>query len=107
MLVRANSGYSKGFVSKNDQFAQTPDWLLLFYRKMFGNYFDPCPASPTFDGLSIPWKHRNYINPPYNELSKWIKKGIQERKESIYLIPFRPHNSYFLNLPKQHIIFFQ
>ena len=105
MLNRANKGYVLGFLSKNDQFAQTPDWLLTFYRNMFGSFYDPCPVNPKVDGLSIPWKHRNYVNPPYNELSKWIAKGIQEHKESIYLIPFRPHTSYFLNLPKQHIFF--
>ena len=84
---------------KSDQKAQTPDWLKRWVFVTFGKWFDPCPANPGFDGLSIPWKKMNYVNPPFDEIGKWMDKASSELKKgntSIFLIPFRAHTNYFL-----------
>lgn len=90
--------YTNLSVSKRDQFAQTPGWLKTHVRKSVGKYFDPCPASPRFDGLAIPWKRVNYVNPPYEDVSSWMAKAVREwtahNRASLFLIPFRMHTRY-------------
>jgi hypothetical protein len=55
--------------------------------------FDPCPATPSFDGLSVEWGNVNFVNPPYGrEIRKWIAKGYAEHKKGktvVFLIPSR------------------
>ena len=50
---------------------KTAEWLM----KIFQGWFDPCPMDPSFDGLEISWEDRNFVNPPYSEKPKWIKKA--------------------------------
>ena len=103
--------FSQVSVSKNDQKAQTPDWMLHWVKETFGNYFDPCPAGPKFDGLKIPWKKLNYVNPPYDDIASWLDKAVYECKTnnsvSVFFIPFRLHTKYIqrnLNFIKCSII---
>ena len=55
--------------------------------------FDPFPASnggpPDFDGLTIPWKSRNYANPPYSIVAQALAKGTLESRRgnlTVFLI---------------------
>jgi len=60
--------------------------------------FDPCPHNPDFDGLSIDWHNRNYVNPPYNDALKWFIKGVEEREKgnmSVFLLPARTDTKLF------------
>jgi len=58
---------------------RTPQGVYDKLNEEFGFDFDPCPANPTFDGLSVPWGQSTFCNPPYGrEVGKWIKKGWQE-----------------------------
>lgn len=72
---------------------KTPKHLYNKLNKEFQFDFDPCPSNPTFDGLSIKWGQRNFVNPPYGrEIGKWIKKGYEESlkgKLVVFLIPSR------------------
>lgn len=90
--------YTALSVSKRDQFAQTPEWLKAHLRRSVGRYFDPCPASPRFDGLAVPWRKVNYVNPPYEDVSLWMAKAVREwtahGRVSLFLIPFRMHTRY-------------
>jgi hypothetical protein len=49
-----------------------------------GTRFDPCPIHPDFDGLTIPWPDRTFINPPftsdYGSKTAFIRKAIAESK---------------------------
>lgn len=70
----------------------TPQYILDYVKKEYGEYFDPCPLRSTFDGLSIEWKPINYINPPYSRKlkEKFILKSLEESKKGaicIMLIP--------------------
>ena len=90
--------YFKFSTLKEDQKAQTPDWLLRWVKTSFGPFFDPCPPNPTFDGLSIPWKSVNFVNPPFDDIGLWMDKASDELgrgKTSVFLIPFRAHTLYF------------
>ena len=59
---------------------KTPD---EFYKKLDAIYhfdFDPCPYQSDFDGLSIEWGQRNFINPPYSRKLKeaFVRKAVKE-----------------------------
>ena len=98
--------------STSDQKAQTPLSVLNVLSKVFWGkkaVFDPCPPAPKFDGLSINWKKTNYVNPPYEDIVAWIKKGISEsmyERTSIFFIPFRTKSRYThdIALPKASCI---
>lgn len=71
---------------------ETPDWLYMKLNDEFNFDFDPCPIKANFDGLSIEWGNRNFVNPPYNRIDKpkFINKAYQEYlkgKLSVLLIP--------------------
>ena len=68
----------------------TPDYITSWVLENYGPYFDPCPLFSTFDGLNIPWKSVNFINPPYTRKIKeaFIKKALYESRlgETLYSI---------------------
>lgn len=77
--------------SKNSDW-ETPEYILKDIKKEFGRFFDPCPLHSKFNGLVIPWKKVNYVNPPYDNKTKvaFIKKAYEESlkgKISIMLLP--------------------
>ena len=61
---------------------QTPDWLFIHFK----SHFDPCPANPTFNGLSIEWRNPTYCNPPYSNPEPWIRKALGESKKGINVV---------------------
>ena len=86
---------------KNDSVG-TPDDLYEELKKHFKFNFDPCPLEkPEWDGLEIPWKESNFVNPPFSEIPKWLKKGIEEKKKgnkSVFLITGRTNSLYWHSL---------
>ena len=72
---------------------RTPVKLYEELDKEFNFNFDPCPPDPTFDGLSIGWADKNFVNPPYGrQITAWIKKGFEESQAGklvVFLIPSR------------------
>lgn len=86
-------------VSRADQGAR--EHALRLLRTLFWSgrvVFDPCPTAPKFDGLEIPWKRVNFVNPPYDSVSEWAEKAIREAaigdKTSVFLVPFRTKSRY-------------
>jgi len=103
-----------------NQFAETPDEIMDALSKEFGPLFDPCPPMPTKDGLKISWSSEqvNYCNPPFNNISVWLEKVIEEREEGktiVCLLPSRTGCNWFhdyivqyaneVRMVKQGIIF--
>ena len=81
-----------------DQGAETPDWLYDTLNEEFHFDFDPAPVDPGFDGLTVAWGNVSYVNPPYGKIEVWLKKALSELeqgRQSVFLIPFRPHTQYF------------
>ena len=68
--------------SKSTDKWQTPLKLYSELDKEFEFTFDPCPIDWTPethpDGLEIEWGDSNFVNPPYSQTSKWIKKAYDE-----------------------------
>ena len=70
----------------------TPKELYDKLNKEFNFDFDPCPLHADFDGLSIEWGDRNFVNPPYSRKikEKFVLKAIDEQdkgKLSVMLLP--------------------
>lgn len=79
------------FSSQTDNW-NTPKSVYQTLDAEFGFDFDPCPEKPTADGLSIDWGAVNFVNPPYSEIEKWVRKGFSEYlsgKTVVLLIPSR------------------
>ena len=93
------TGYQKSQFSSKDQDAQTPDDVMEKIRHWYnhGNpMHDPCPPNwnPATmpSGLDIDWEGVNYVNPPYNNLSMWMKKCVEQAakgRKVVCLIPQR------------------
>ena len=66
------------FSSKKTDHWQTPPELYRKLDEEFKFNFDPCPLNPTFDGLSVPWKERNFCNPPYSKITAFLQKAHAE-----------------------------
>jgi site-specific DNA-methyltransferase (adenine-specific) len=90
--------FSRILFSSLKQDWKTPKEFYEGLKKEFNFDFDPCPVNPTFNGLEIEWGKRNFINPPYNEVSKWIKKGYEESlkgKLCVFLTASRTDTRWF------------
>jgi len=79
---------------------RTPKKLYDELNKEFDFNFDPCPSDPAwmYNGLKMEWKERNFVNPPFSEISKWLEKGVAEMqkfRKSVFLITFRPNTKYW------------
>lgn len=89
--------YLSVITSKKDQFACTPPSLLNMIQMMFWRgaaAFDPCPASPEFDGLAVAWKSRNFVNPPFSNIAVWAHKSATEPGNTVLLMLARPSTVY-------------
>jgi len=85
---------------------ETPEDLKSAVRPRFGDFYDPCPLygregskkDAKLNGLLIDWEETNFINPPFNEIQKWIEKGVKELhkgKTCIFLLPVRKNTLYW------------
>ncbi|MCK9544458.1 MAG: phage N-6-adenine-methyltransferase [Novosphingobium sp.] len=85
---------------KNRNLEHKDDWAtpIDFYNKLneeFNFDFDPCPFQHNTDewnGLTIEWGKRNFINPPYSRKLKedFILKAIEESKKGKLCVMLLP-----------------
>ncbi len=87
----------------------TPEALKTALYEKYGITHDPCPLGgyelmlegKIPDGLTTPWHARNFVNPPFKETIKWVRKAIEELDEgrfSVLLIPARTNTKYWQSL---------
>lgn len=90
------------FSSLRDEW-NTPKSLYEQLDSEFHFNFDPCPDSVEaeglrkFDGLGE-WKERNFINPPYSQVAKWIEHGYKQSlkgKLCVFLTAARTDTRWF------------
>ena len=92
-------------MSRNHKHRHSDHWQTPpeFYKKLNSEFkfdFDPCPLFAEFDGLTIDWGERNFINPPYSRLEKqaFVEKAIDESKKGklcVMLIPVSTSSKLF------------
>lgn len=87
---------NKGMMSSIRQDWKTPKKFYEELNKEFGFDFDPCPVSNgglhKYDMLGSSWGECNFVNPPYNNIGKWLEQGFKEWKKGktcVFLIPSR------------------
>jgi hypothetical protein len=86
----------KGMMTSLSPHWATPKWLYDELDKEFNFDFDPCPLQSSTDGLLIPWKKVNYINPPYGRsIGLWIKKAYESGSVCVMLLPARTDTKWF------------
>lgn len=89
------------FSSLSDHW-NTPKSLYKKLDQEFDFNYDPCPlwsglGMREYDGLGS-WKERNFINPPYSEVVKWINHGYVESlkgKLCVFLVASRTDTAWF------------
>ena len=101
----SNDSTRTHMLGPREQVCLTPEWLLGLLAVRFGPFdFDPAPDPKPegFDGLApdTRWGKRNFLNPPFFNLDKWVAKAITELREhgnqTLILGPFRPHLKWWL-----------
>lgn len=78
----------------------TPKDFYEELNKEFDFDYDPCPLHAEFDGLTIEWGERNFINPPYSRKLKeaFVKKAIIEANKGklcVCLLPVSTSTALF------------
>ena len=87
---------NSGLFTSQKQNWKTPS---KFYEKLNEEFHfdhDPCISDDKVtwetNGLYTEWGECNFVNPPYNQIDKWMAKGYQEwqkGKTVVFLIPSR------------------
>lgn len=81
----------------------TPRWLFDLLNREFKFTLDPAATKENhlcdiymtkeINGLIQPWSGVTFVNPPYSQLFKWVKKGYEEAERGnatvVMLIPAR------------------
>ena len=87
----------------------TPVGLMDYLKTKYDFNLDACSTddNPTVlpnwytkedDGLLCGWITWTYCNPPYSQVSLWVKKAIEEQKKgnkSVMLLPARTDTKWF------------
>ena len=80
------------------QNAETPDHVKEKIKEMYGDFYDPCPAFPTRDGLKGDWEGEVcYVNPPFRQASLWLRVAEEQAKKGkvcVCLVPFRSNSNW-------------
>lgn len=84
------------FSHKSDDWC-TPEFIYSYF--MHRGYFDPCLLNPNgIDGLFIQWKEKNFVNPPYSDILRFVEKALFEAdlgKKVVMLLPVRTDTKWF------------
>lgn len=90
------------YSSKSDDW-ETPQALFDALDDEFGFQLDVCASKEnakcknylSANGLELPWRHRNWMNPPYGRaIGKWVKKA-SENPLTVCLLPARTDTRWF------------
>src|SRR4051812_2767037 len=71
---------------------RTPKKVFDGLHAEFAFDYDPCPAHSLVDGLVSEWGSCSYVNPPFKDIARWVKKAwdeSQKGKTVVLLIPAR------------------
>ncbi len=85
-----------------------PLWaeILTRYYPAGSVVFDPCPNRDrilpgTFttphpsDGLAFTWRDRFFVNPPWSDITPWVRHALASGQRGVFLIPTRTDQRWF------------
>lgn len=81
------------FVPLNNEFHFTLDVCALPHNARCEDYF-----TPSEDGLSQKWEGTCWMNPPFGEKAKWVKKAYEESQRGatvVCLLPARTNTNWW------------
>ena len=78
MATKQKKAFLDSQFQGKDQLAQTPTEVMVELVSEFGLLHDVCPPNYTRDMLVNDWESVNYMNPPYNNIPKWLDKAIEQ-----------------------------
>lgn len=87
-----------GVFQRNNDSIATPDYLYGRLNSIYRFDFDPCPLNFTKDGLSTDWGKRNFVNPPFSKIARFLDKAIIEMGKgnfSLFLVTTRTQSQYW------------
>jgi hypothetical protein len=79
------------YPNASDNF-KTDLWIL----DMFADFYDPCPYNPHFEHCGLReaiWPEKVFINPPYSNVTPWIKRAIEHQKAGGFVVMLLKHDS--------------
>jgi hypothetical protein len=78
----------------------TPPELMHSLQQEFHFDFDPCPypRPEGFDGLIFDWGQSNYVNPPFQGPTAWVRKAIEEHRKGKRIVFVFPVDKWVLML---------
>jgi hypothetical protein len=90
------------------------DTYLEWKAKYSFSDFDPCPIDGNingFDGLSVDWPDRTYVNPPYDLKTKtaFVLKALSQNISTCFLLPVSTSTKLFHHSikPNAELIFLE
>ena len=98
MATKQKKAFLDSQFQGKDQLAQTPTEVMVELVSEFGLLNDVCPPNYTRDMLVNEWESVNYMNPPYNNIPKWLDKAIEQwkmNKTVVALLPARTNSGWF------------
>ena len=96
-VERAQNNYTDVYTKTGDNEWNTPSDMYDYLHSEFDFDNDPC-AIGACNGLTNAWGKKNFVNPPYDDIARWLRKGIEEKHKgnlSVFLIPVRTCTHYF------------
>lgn len=109
-MTNAMVGLADGRKIKREQEIITPQFIVDAVHELWpqGIALDPAGSELSIvgadrqllltrgqDGLKETWPERTYINPPYKDLKKWLKRGETQQMEQLWLVPNRTGRRWF------------
>jgi len=86
---------------RNYQTWRTPPDLYAKLDAEFGFDCDPVPIEPTQDGMCARWGRSVFLNPPYRDIPRWLRRAVGEWQRGatvVALLPVRTDTAWFHDL---------
>jgi hypothetical protein len=92
-------GFNRSLFSSATDNWKTPSDVYEKLNEEFDFNDDPCPIGGN-GGLQREWGTSTFVNPPYSQITNWVKYGYEQSQKSktiVMLIPSRTDTKWWHN----------